>query len=332
MTTTTPTSTTPSSDRRSATRAKLLDAALDVFAEKGLHGASVDDLAAAAGFTKGALYSNFATKEELFGAVIDEQGHRMIAAVREVMTSHAHEIDDHPALAPQDQADPVLAEVLTRINGIGHRWYLLESEFQLYGLRSPEGRDLYAAHCAHFRGELGGLLEELLSRKGRRLTVPPEQLAEIVIVVYMNQLAQQLLDIVPAGAGGLLDVVLPGPVRVVQRARRLRPDLLRPAPLVEGAQRNRQNGWPSGSSMTRTSSCGCWSAGVAPHSRAQAAAASRSSTHRSRCWVATGRPGSAGHTGRCHCSSCSKFSVSRSVRTCAQPGSSAATSAPSRRA
>ena len=210
MTTTTPTSTTPSSDRRSATRAKLLDAALDVFAEKGLHGASVDDLAAAAGFTKGALYSNFATKEELFGAVIDEQGHRMIAAVREVMTSHAHEIDDHPALAPQDQADPVLAEVLTRINGIGHRWYLLESEFQLYGLRSPEGRDLYAAHCAHFRGELGGLLEELLSRKGRRLTVPPEQLAEITIVVYMNQLAQQLLDIVPAGAGGLLDVVLPG--------------------------------------------------------------------------------------------------------------------------
>ena len=210
MTTTTPTPTTPSSDRRSATRARLLDAALDVFAEKGLHGASVDDLAAAAGFTKGALYSNFATKEELFGAVIDEQGHRMIAAVREVMTSHAHEIDDHPALTPQDQADPVLAEVLTRINGIGHRWYLLESEFQLYGLRSPEGRDLYAAHCAHFRGELGGLLEELLLRKGRRLTVPPEQLAEITIVVYMNQLAQQLLDIVPAGAGGLLDVVLPG--------------------------------------------------------------------------------------------------------------------------
>ena len=197
-------------DRRSATRAKLLDAALEVFAAKGLHGASVDDLAAAAGFTKGALYSNFATKEELFGAVIDEQGHRMIAAVREVMASHADEIDENPALSPSPEADPLLAEVLTRINGIGHRWYLLESEFQLYGLRSEEGRDLYAAHCAHFRGELGGLLEELLARKGRRLTVPREQLAEIVIVVYMNQLAQQLLDIVPEGAGGLLEVVLPG--------------------------------------------------------------------------------------------------------------------------
>jgi AcrR family transcriptional regulator len=218
MTTTasTPSSTPPPAgtpvptDRRSATRARLLDAALDVFAAKGLHGASVEDLATAAGFTKGALYSNFATKEELFGAVIDEQGHRMIAAVREVMSSHAHEIDDNPALSASPEADPLLAEVLTRINGIGHRWYLLESEFQLYGLRSEEGRDLYAAHCAHFRGELGGLLEELLARKGRRLTVPREQLAEIVIVVYMNQLAQQLLDIVPEGAGGLLEVVLPG--------------------------------------------------------------------------------------------------------------------------
>jgi len=201
-----PTAASAQTDRRSATRAKLLDAALDVFAAKGLHGASVEDLAAAAGFTKGALYSNFATKEELFGAVIDEQGHRMIATVREVMAGHAHEIDHTPALSPS----PVLAEVLEGINGIGHRWYLLESEFQLYGLRSTEGRDLYAAHCAHFRGELGGLLEELMARKGRRLTVPREQLADIVVVVYMNELAQQLLDIVPEGAGGLLEVVLPG--------------------------------------------------------------------------------------------------------------------------
>lgn len=207
--TTTSTTASTTSDRRSATRAKLLDAALDVFAEKGLHGASVEDLAAAAGFTKGALYSNFATKEELFGAVIDEQGHRMIAMLREVMSSHAGEIDDHPALAPRDAEDAVLVEVLGRINAIGRRWYMLESEFQLYGMRSPEGRDLYAAHCSHFREELGALLEELLSRKGRRLTVPRAQLADITTVVYMNQLGQELLDTVPAGAGGLLDVVLP---------------------------------------------------------------------------------------------------------------------------
>lgn len=208
MTTTTSTTT---SARRTATRAKLLEAAFEVFAEKGLHGASVDDLAAAAGFTKGALYSNFATKEELFGAVIDEQGHRMIAAVREVMDSHAVDIDGHAELGPGPDADvELLQEVLEGLDGIGHRWYLLETEFELYGLRSPEGRDLYVAHCTHFRAELGALLEELLTRKGRRLLVPPEQLAEIVVVVYMNHIAQGLLDIVPAGAVGLLDGVLPG--------------------------------------------------------------------------------------------------------------------------
>ncbi len=215
MTTTTPTTTSadaaPASARRSATRAKLLEAAFEVFAEKGLHGASVDDLATAAGFTKGALYSNFATKEQLFGAVIDEQGHRMIAAVREVMDAHADDIDGHRALAPGPGTDvELLSEVLEGLNGLGHRWYLLETEFELYGLRSPEGRDLYAAHCTHFREELGVLLAELLGRKGRRLRVPPAQLAEIVVVVYMNHVAQQLLDIVPEGAVGLLDGVLPG--------------------------------------------------------------------------------------------------------------------------
>lgn len=201
----------PASARRSATRAKLLEAAFEVFAEKGLHGASVDDLAAAAGFTKGALYSNFATKEQLFGAVIDEQGHRMIGAVREVLDAHADDIDGHRELGPGPDLDiELLTEVLEGLNRLGHRWYLLETEFELYGLRSPEGRELYAAHCTHFREELGVLLADLLARKGRRLLVPPAQLAEIVVVVYMNHIAQQLLGTVPEGAVGLLEGVLPG--------------------------------------------------------------------------------------------------------------------------
>ena len=47
------------------TRQALVGAAAEVFGERGLHGASLDDVAARAGFTKGAVYSNFASKEEL---------------------------------------------------------------------------------------------------------------------------------------------------------------------------------------------------------------------------------------------------------------------------
>ena len=59
--------------RREMTRRHLLDAAAVVFARDGFHGASLDDVAATAGFTKGAVYSNFKSKEDLFLAVFDDR-------------------------------------------------------------------------------------------------------------------------------------------------------------------------------------------------------------------------------------------------------------------
>src|SRR5690606_15416818 len=58
--------------RRENTRAKLVRASLDVFVEKGIDGATVDDLVKAAGFTRGAFYSSFSSKEEVFSALFDE--------------------------------------------------------------------------------------------------------------------------------------------------------------------------------------------------------------------------------------------------------------------
>src|SRR4051794_34087361 len=60
------------SPRREQTRRKLIEAAMDVFAERGFHRASVDDVARAAGFSIGALYANFGGKEDLLLAIFDE--------------------------------------------------------------------------------------------------------------------------------------------------------------------------------------------------------------------------------------------------------------------
>ena len=62
--------------RRPETRRRLLDAALAVFAEKGFNGARIEDVCAAAGYTRGAFYSNVATKEELFFALCDDHAAR----------------------------------------------------------------------------------------------------------------------------------------------------------------------------------------------------------------------------------------------------------------
>ncbi|TVP70759.1 MAG: TetR/AcrR family transcriptional regulator [Leptolyngbya sp. LCM1.Bin17] len=59
-------------ESRRQTRAQLLAAAAQVFAEKGFNGASVEDIAETAGYSKGAVYSNFESKEDLFLALIDQ--------------------------------------------------------------------------------------------------------------------------------------------------------------------------------------------------------------------------------------------------------------------
>src|SRR5579863_10773918 len=68
--------------RRQQTRDHLLAAAAQVFADRGFHGASLDEVAAVAGFSKGAVYSNFKNKEDLFLALLESHYEREMAAVR----------------------------------------------------------------------------------------------------------------------------------------------------------------------------------------------------------------------------------------------------------
>ena len=68
--------------RRQQTRDHLLAAAAHVFAERGFHGASLDAVAAAAGFSKGAVYSNFKNKEDLFLALLESSYLRELASLR----------------------------------------------------------------------------------------------------------------------------------------------------------------------------------------------------------------------------------------------------------
>jgi AcrR family transcriptional regulator len=60
-------------ERQQQTRAALLDAAAQVFVDRGLHGASVEQICAEAGYTRGAFYSNFASKEQLFVELLHDR-------------------------------------------------------------------------------------------------------------------------------------------------------------------------------------------------------------------------------------------------------------------
>jgi AcrR family transcriptional regulator len=110
--------------RRELTKTALVEAAAEVFAEKGLHAGSLDEIAERAGFTRGAIYSNFGSKEDLLLAVLDWYGQRTFEAYMKAAEKEEIEPSAGARLwAEVVHQDPSLA--------------LLNVEFRLQALRDP---------------------------------------------------------------------------------------------------------------------------------------------------------------------------------------------------
>jgi AcrR family transcriptional regulator len=121
--------------RRQLTRDTLVDAAAELFAQRGFHAASLDDIAATAGFTKGAIYSNFGSKEDLLLAVVEHRGDRLLSAMWEA----------HQAQGSVHTHDPSDAAAMwRRIVAADEQTQLLRLELRLYALREPSMRERIA--------------------------------------------------------------------------------------------------------------------------------------------------------------------------------------------
>jgi AcrR family transcriptional regulator len=121
-------------EQRARTRSDLLDAAARVFAAQGYHAASVDQVAVAAGYTKGAVYSNFSSKEELFLELLDRHLDQAIGMLEQLVFE----------VAPEARAERFVQEH-ERLAVLDRDWFLLEAEFLLYAARNEQVRDRVAA-------------------------------------------------------------------------------------------------------------------------------------------------------------------------------------------
>ncbi|WP_174189155.1 TetR/AcrR family transcriptional regulator [Nocardia barduliensis] len=155
------------------TRGLLLDAAQEVFAEKGFTAATLDDIAYAAGYTKGAIYKHFSTKEELFLAVNDWYWQRYFDTFTEVLAAAsqvgAHELDQVAQLWRRLSAD----------RGADHA--ALGMEFTLYLLRNPEARQRVAAKREEVVESLARFIIEGMERIGATLSIPPLTFARVLV-------------------------------------------------------------------------------------------------------------------------------------------------------
>ncbi|MFD4405190.1 TetR/AcrR family transcriptional regulator [Nocardia sp. NPDC058499] len=172
--------------RLERTRALLLDAAEEVFAEKGFAAATLDDIAHAAGYTKGAIYKHFSVKEELFLAVSDRYWRRYFDNFSEVLSTVTavgpHELD---RVAERWRR-------LGRDRGAEHA--ALGHEFSLYLLRNPEARARVAAKRLEVAEELATFVAENLERVGGSLTITPLAFAHVLIATSDSVILGSQLD------------------------------------------------------------------------------------------------------------------------------------------
>jgi AcrR family transcriptional regulator len=149
------TSWTKRDQQRERTRAELIAAAANVFARVGYHAASVDQVAEAAGFTKGAVYSNFTSKESLFLAVLDRQDDQAVSVLEQIIA------EAEPAELPD-----LLAERHAAIELLGRDWAMLELEFVLYAARHEDVADRVALRQRRIHERIAALVQRYLDAVG----------------------------------------------------------------------------------------------------------------------------------------------------------------------
>jgi AcrR family transcriptional regulator len=185
--------------RRENTRARLLEAAEDVFTTTGLKRVTVDDLVGAAGFTRGAFYSNFSSIEEVFFALFEQQSERMLSVVREVIDS----------IPEQEFSLDSVGLILESLNPIARRWYVIQTEFTLLALRNEEARRVFQEHRQQFESQMVGVIGDVMRLLGREPSIPLKQLTETAIALYLHSLGQDGLGIGTLNTDELVNIVLP---------------------------------------------------------------------------------------------------------------------------
>lgn len=172
-------------EQRAQTRASLLDAAGRVFVEQGFLGASVEAIAAEAGFTRGAFYSNFGSKEELFAELLQD---RVYSIYRRMAESSAN-LTERPT--PRELGERLAAVQAHPEGGWLFRLWL---ELLAHAGRDERFRKIAAGFWGGNRALSGNAIEAAYAAAGRELPVPADQLATAMIALDIGLALQHFVD------------------------------------------------------------------------------------------------------------------------------------------
>ena len=169
-------------------RALVLDAARRVFLARGYHGATLEQIAEEAGFSKGVVYSQFESKADLFLALLE-------ARIAERAAENARVAG---SLREGDLLS--LIDHLTRGDQVTPGWLMLVIEFRVHAARDAGLSRRYAEVHARTVEALAGVLAMVGARDGQGLAVAPRRLAELAVAFSAGATLEQAAD--PAALGG----------------------------------------------------------------------------------------------------------------------------------
>ena len=180
----------PLSARRAQTRERLMAAATAVFAERGVIGASVEEICEAAGFTRGAFYSNFADKDALVLALLE-------AGVAAQYAAAERAVDELKAVSGSHSPAELVWRTLARFEAMGHpsrEGVLAQRELMLHAARVPALRAPYTAFQEACAARLQDLIGEALEVAGLEFVLPFDQALELLVATHDRVQTVALFD------------------------------------------------------------------------------------------------------------------------------------------
>lgn len=168
---------------RATTRQRLLEAAIDEFARRGIDGTSLDRIATTAGLTKGAIFSNFANKEELVFAVAGEYG---------VNVPTTAFLD--ASLGFEDQLRAFGLEVARMTKGASRRLVLFDRALQTYCLTNPTALRKSRAFGRAFVEDAAAKLDHALAQRDLVLVMPTPRFVAVLLALTRGLIESALRD------------------------------------------------------------------------------------------------------------------------------------------
>jgi len=177
------------SPRRTQTRRRLMDAAVSAFAERGIIGASVEEICESAGFTRGAFYSNFSDKDELVVTLLRTEIDNQYQAAEQAISALK--------AAAGTSAETLVSIALTAFEDAGRAgrdWILTQQELLLYAARVPAVREAYLAYSEMCLKQFSSLIGDAIAYAGLEFTVSFEDAVTLLGAAHQQVHLSALLS------------------------------------------------------------------------------------------------------------------------------------------